>query len=165
MRPISVISIWWRVITSCWVTGEELNELRNKVVPKEVICDGTSTEACAAEVCEELDNKGYLGTLDFSLCYDHIDPKLIIEVLKYIGFPKDMAILLEDVWTRIQRYVIYEGECSTTAYSAGNMIMHGDSFEPFALHIRMAAGEYGQRTKYERVREINIAWYTWTIET
>ena len=59
-----------------------MKKWRNSIVPKEVICDGTSTEACAAEVCEELDNKGYLGTLDFSLCYDHIDPKIIVEVLK-----------------------------------------------------------------------------------
>ena len=52
-----------------------------------------------------------------------------------------MAIRLEDVWTQIQRYVIYEGECSKEAYPAGNMIMQGDSFEPFALHILMAAGK------------------------
>ena len=122
-----------------------MKEWRKRVVPKEVICDGTSTEACAAEVCEELDNKGYLGTLDVALRYDHIDPKLIIEVLNKIGFPKDMAILLEDVWTQIQRYVIYEAECSQKAYPAGNTIMQGASFGPFALHILMAAG--GKWTK------------------
>ena len=59
-----------------------MKEWRKRVVPKEVIGDGTSTEACAAEVCEELDNKGYLGTLDVPLCYDHIDCNLIIEVFK-----------------------------------------------------------------------------------
>ena len=149
LRPISVISIWWRVITSCWVTGEDLKKWRNSIIPKEVVCDGTSTEACAAEVCEELDNKGYLGTLDFSLCYDHIDPKLIVEV-KRMRFPKYMATLLEDVWTQLRRYVIYEGECSKKAYKAGNMIMQGDSFGPFALHILMAAGEIWTKEKMRK---------------
>ena len=58
-----------------------------------------------------------------------------------------MAILLEDVWTQIRRYVIYEGECSKEAYAAGNMIMRGDSFGPFALHILMAAGEIWTKEK------------------
>ena len=30
LRPISVISIWWRIITSCWVTGKDLEQWREK---------------------------------------------------------------------------------------------------------------------------------------
>ena len=73
-----------------------MKEWRGKIVPTEVVYGGTSTETCAAEVIDEFNKKGYLVTLDFSLCYDHIDPKLITDVLK-MGFPEDLANLLENV--------------------------------------------------------------------
>ena len=81
-----------------------------------------------------------MGTLHFSLCYDHIDPKIICEAIRQLGFPADLADLLQEVWTNIERYVIDEGECSKESFKAGQMIMQGDSFGPFALHVLMAAG-------------------------
>ena len=37
--------------------GGRLEGMEEQIVPKEVICDGTSTEACAAEVSAEMDNE------------------------------------------------------------------------------------------------------------
>ena len=93
--------------------------MEGKIIPKEVVYDGTSTEACAAEVIDEFNKRGYLGTLDCSLCYDRIDPKLITDVLNKLGFPEGLANLMENVWTNILRYVSFEEECSEKPYEAG----------------------------------------------
>ena len=84
--------------------------------------------------------EGFLGTLDYSLCYEHIDPRVICEAMKELDIPEDLAALLADVWTNMKRFVIFENECTAEAYEAGKMIMQGDSFGPFALHLLMTAG-------------------------
>ena len=104
-------------------------------MPPEVVTDGQSTEECAAQVNDRFRRLGYLATMDFSLCYDRIEPILITETVVEVDFPEDLAELLEDVWTAIERYVIFEGECSEVPFKAGEMIMQGDSFGPFALRM------------------------------
>ena len=140
LRPISVISVWWRVYTSCWVTSEQITQWKRHYIPKEVVYDGQCTESCAANVFDNFCRLGFLATLDFSLCYDHIDPRLVCDAIKKLGIPGDLAELLEDVWTQIERYVLFEGNCSKAPFEAGEMLMQGDSFGPFALHVLMAAG-------------------------
>ena len=149
LRPISVISTWWRIITGCWVQSEAIAEWKKHYIPEEVIYEGQCTESCAAVVIERYHKRGFLGTLDFSLCYDHIDPKLICEALRKLEIPKNLIDMLEDVWSQIKRYVEYEGECSETPFKAGAMIMQGDSFGPFALHVLMAAGVAWVKEKME----------------
>ncbi len=105
-----------------------------------MIYEGQCTESCAAMVNDRYHRYGYLATLDFSLCYDHIEPEVITEALIKLGFTEDLAELLASVWANIMRYVIFEGECSEKPFPAGEMIMQGDSFGPFALHVLMAAG-------------------------
>ena len=40
--------------------------------------------ACAAEVNDRYFEQGYLCTLDYSLCYEHIDP--ICDAMEQLGF-------------------------------------------------------------------------------
>ena len=153
LRPISVISVWWRIYTGVWVTSGAIAAWKQHHLPPEVIYDGQCTEGCAAQVMDSFKQKGFLGTLDYSLCYDHIDPKLVCQSMIGLGIPADIAELLQDVWTNIHRFVQFEGTCSTEAFDAGKMIMQGDSFGPFALHLLMAAGtRWVDRTANERIR-------------
>ena len=103
-----------------------------------------SAQTAAASLLARVSPTNMVGSslvpCNFSLCYDHIDPQLICESMEQLGIPADLAQLLSNVWTNIRRFVIFDGECSLTAYEAGQMIMQGDSFGPFALHLLMAAG-------------------------
>ena len=65
---------------------------------------------------------------------------VITQSLPQLDFPDDLTAMLEDVWTQITRYVIYEGEVDPEPLAAGEMVMQGDSFGPFALHVLTTAG-------------------------
>ena len=59
---------------------------RGKVVPREVVYDGTSTDSFAAEVNEQFHRERSMWTLDLSLCYDNINPQIITNAMKEFGF-------------------------------------------------------------------------------
>ena len=138
-RPISVSSIWWRVYTTCWITCEELSHWRMHYFPEDVVF-AENAESCGAKVCDKFRELGFLGTLDFSQCYDHVDPRLITEVLKRLHFPSDLADLLQDVWGKLIRYIQWNGHTGAVPLDAGKALMQGDSFGPFALNLLMASG-------------------------
>lgn len=121
-RPISVSSIWWRVYTTCWITCEELSHWRMHYFPEDVVF-AENAKSCGAKVCDKFRELGFLGTLDFSQCYDHVDPRLITEVLKRLHFPSDLADLLQDVWGKLIRYIQWNGHTGAVPLDAGKALM------------------------------------------
>ena len=74
-RQISVFSTWWRIWGSFWATSERMAKWRNEVVQPEIVggAGSQSAEECAAWMLQDYVRAGYAGTLDYSLCYDHME--------------------------------------------------------------------------------------------
>ena len=140
LRPLSIITVWWRIFLSRIMKLDSMEAWRNHYFPEEVVRREWCTESCAAWVFEQFKKLGFLGTLDFSLCYDHIDPKLVVEVIRALGIPEDLCKLVLDVWANIARCIQFDGHNNPEWLWSGCALMQGDSTGPFALHVLMSSG-------------------------
>ena len=91
-RPITVESVWWRCYCSCWVSGPDVAAWRKHYIPPDVVGGkgAKCCEGCATYVTDKFREHGFLGTLDYSLCYDHMDPLLFTGVVQQLKWPEDL---------------------------------------------------------------------------
>ena len=73
LRPITVLSCWWRVWASAWAKGAVRNWMRC-VPPAFAVAHATSTGEVTIDLLDKLMASGYLATLDFSKAFDLLDP-------------------------------------------------------------------------------------------
>jgi len=143
-RPINVASVWWRAWATSWVTGASLAEWRQKHLPEEVIggkgCKGA--EEVAADLLDAFAEYGYLATLDYSLCYDHQDPVVTLEVMRRLQWPTGLISVLEDVWCHQRRWVVWDRHIDPEPLETGVATAQGDPWGPFVLNFWMAAGHW-----------------------
>ena len=104
-RPISVFSTWWRTWLSAWITTTSVAKWRETFLVDYVV-GGTGSkgaEEVLADLCDAFVWLGYIATLDYSLCYDYIDPSVTIQIMERLGWPRGLLAILEDVWKNQKR--------------------------------------------------------------
>jgi len=161
-RPISVASIWWRAWATAWVTGRKVMEWREKHLPKEVIGGKGSkgAEEAGADLLDALHQYGFLGTLDYSLCYDHMDPEVTVAIMEQLGWPSGLTEVLREVWCDQKRWIIWDGHVDPEPLQGGTATPQGDPWGPFALNMWMAAGHWivEEREKEKASQQERATW-------
>eukprot|EP00928_Gymnodinium_smaydae_P014238 TRINITY_DN15187_c0_g1_i4.p1 TRINITY_DN15187_c0_g1~~TRINITY_DN15187_c0_g1_i4.p1 ORF type:complete len:1277 (+),score=95.69 TRINITY_DN15187_c0_g1_i4:1051-4881(+) len=149
VRPISIMSAWWRLWMSAWVVSQSVKAWRQDVIPDEILGNKGSlgSEAGAAWLFQEIAKKGYGGSLDYSACYDSMDPEISVEVMREIGFPNWVLEPMREVWGSASRYICYGGNVEQQAVAAGDATPQGDPWGPLLMAIWMCAGLKNVRKK------------------
>ena len=85
-------------------------------------------------------NEGkFLGSFDYSQCFDYIDPEIAIAHFAHLGLPVDIAKLLASMWTQQARYLQYGGVTSSTPCQAGASTPQGDPWAMLATAVVLLA--------------------------
>ena len=109
MRPITVLSLWWRLWSSAWVQGSELQSWVRRYIPSQFAAvHRVSPDEVAFELMEHLAAHGCLVGLDFTKAYDLLDPFLSCSLLCHLGWPLALVRILEKVWSGVQRWVGFQ---------------------------------------------------------
>ena len=45
-------------------------------------------EDLAAELCDNFNRQGFVGTMNYSMCFDHVCPKIATETMQWLGIPE-----------------------------------------------------------------------------
>ncbi|CAE7568647.1 unnamed protein product [Symbiodinium natans] len=120
MRPISVMSALWRCVSSCIAKDDRV---RGRHILGHL--------ACGYE-------KGMpLASLDYTKCFDHVNPSLVLAILQRAGFPKPLVLMLEHVWN--QRRVLELNNFVGEIVQVTSSIPQGDGLSPMALNVLLSA--------------------------
>ena len=143
MRPICVLSCWWRVLTSAIASHEAIRTWSDQV------CDPTQfgglsgrgvTDALAALSSEfHLSSSKILVSLDYAKCFDNTDPELSLAIMQEAGFPSMVCQMLKHVWCNQQRFLQFEGAVLPCPERVVASLPQGDGLSPLALNILLSA--------------------------
>ena len=141
-RPINVECIWWRIWGTAWVKSQPVAEWRKTNIPEEVLGGAGSkgAEEAGADICDDVAQQGFGGTLDFSLCYDHKHLEVTCELMRRAGWPRRITDLCKTMWSGQRRWLAWNGHVAPEPMEASEAMPQGDPFGPIALNIWMGAG-------------------------
>ena len=100
-RPLSVMSIFWRIYANMWHNSQSCKDWIVANVPAEIGCH--TGAAGSEEIMNELQDvystrNGFLATLDWSQTYDRMDAHATGTFLKQIGWPPKLIRLMTLAW-------------------------------------------------------------------
>ena len=140
LRPIAVLSILWRVISSAVAQHAHTQEWVSNVV------DGAQYGGIHArhlhqglgQLAAPFQSGAVVTALDLQKCFDFVAPGLVCAVMREAGFPPELLAALKHVWTQerfleVGGYVLPLGEQVTEA------MPQGDALAPLALNVLLSA--------------------------
>lgn len=142
LRPIAVCSIWWRLYTSTWSKSQSLRLWRAQNIPPS-IAGGKNmpgAEDLAAELYDNFNRQGFVGTMDYSMCFDHVCPKIATETMQWLGIPETLTKTLCYNWERQKRFLVWQQCTNPEPLHTKLGIPQGDGLSPLALSCLIYAG-------------------------
>ena len=143
LRPITIQSCFRRLWASVLLRSAPMKQWIAQAMPAEVISGcGPKAEAqiAAASVLHGVSVDGYGCTLDFTKCYDSLDPRGTVSLLQAAGLPDSWVNTLSMVWTQQSRWILWSGCVMPDKLQATEATPQGDPWGPLALQLWMAAG-------------------------
>ena len=142
-RPISVASIFWRILAKTWLTGSGLLEWGKRNLHPDVagVAGTLGSEAAAAELLDSFrrGKNAYLGSLDWSAAYDHLSPAANKLFLQGFGWPPDLVQLLTEAWCH-RRWLSYDGHVAEEPLEVADAAPQGCPLAPLILAVWASSG-------------------------
>ena len=140
-RPITVLSIWWRVLMSTWLRRDECRAWTAQVIHPDVAYGcGSDAQVLAAKVLDSYSEAGFLGSLDYTKCFDCLRPDATAQLLQHTGFHHGLAAPAGRMWTNHKRWLSYQGHVAAQPMSCPLAVSQGDHAGPLAAALWLSAG-------------------------
>ena len=136
LRPIAIQCILWRIIASSWTCRSDTRQWVQRWAHPSAQggVAGRSVGQAIDILLQEFAKKDkVLVSLDYSKCFDHVDPKIGIRCLVHLGCPRQIAGPLSAIWLNQRRWLTYNGECLPEAQQVSSSLPQGDSLSPLTL--------------------------------
>ena len=119
LRPIAIMSILWRVVSSAAATHESMQSWVDQV--------GAFQRGAA------------LASLDLAKCFDYVHPELATRVLAEAGFPRILLAAMSHTWTQ-ERFMELGGyDVLRDPQYVSSAMPQGDGLSPLALNVLLSA--------------------------
>lgn len=135
LRPISIASIWWRILQSARFREPHTQQWLQRGIPSWVYggVPGKGAEDAIAPLLVKESQKWILASLDLTKAFDFADPTLAIRVLRHLGMATRTARLLQFAWTHQVRYLQFAGETLSRPSHVRSSLPQGDVFSMLGM--------------------------------
>ena len=140
-RPITVMSVWWRLWSSTLCRSDSLRSWLQSILSSHV--GGVSREDIYENLIEVFDafhKDGFVLTLDYTKAFDCLDSALSCRLLLAHGWPRDLVNLLQAVWQNQSRFVQYDHHTHERPLDASGVQPQGDPWGPLMMSLWVQAG-------------------------
>jgi hypothetical protein len=86
LRPITVLSCWYRIWASAWIKNSLKDWMRIHVPAHFAVAHATACGQVAVDLLDNLMSAGYLASLDYSKAFDLLDPLVTRSLLLHLGW-------------------------------------------------------------------------------
>ena len=142
LRPISVLSAWWRLFEGSSLQTPMFQEWR-KNIGVEGVAYREAAERVAAKASMDLQELGFLGAMDYSKAYDKMDPWISGRAMEETGIPGSLVRTLLKVWRNQERWVQFDGQLGKEALHTAMAHPQGGPWGPAVMQLWMA-GEHSE---------------------
>ena len=140
LRPISIMSCFWRVFISAKMKGPEMsNWYDSSLAVQQYGCrrKRDSVQALTPLAVAWAQNH-ILGSLDLSQAFDRIRPSLAVDFLFHSGFPSKFGRAIRSLWQTQTRCLQYLQNSSRDLARVTESIPQGCPFSPWTLNVILA---------------------------
>eukprot|EP00972_Heterocapsa_arctica_P049000 7216877-Heterocapsa_arctica.AAC.1 len=154
-RPISVMSIWWRLWATTWVRSEPVTEWRRAYLKEEIagVQGAPGSEECAAELCEAFAHDGYIVSLDYSLAFDTMSPGVTVAAMDQLHWPKEVSLVLASVWGKQRRWLQWQGHTHQEPLLVTGSLPQGDPWCPLVMAMWMQSAACTVQKQVDEARK------------
>ena len=140
LRPITIMSVWWRVVGSCFATHETVQRWLGQIVDESQVggLRHRSLHMGIGSICESFEEGSAIASLDYQKCFDSVSPDLACDVLAEAGLPEPVLTALRCMW-RQTRFLELSGYTSESGEVVHTSLPQGDAISPLALNVLLAA--------------------------
>ncbi|CAE7729929.1 unnamed protein product, partial [Symbiodinium necroappetens] len=140
LRPITIMSVWWRVVGSCFATHEAVQRWLGQIVDESQVggLRHRSLHMGIGSICESFEEGLAIASLDYQKCFDSVSPDLACDVLAEAGLPGPVLTALRCMW-RQTRFLELSGYTSESGEVVHTSLPQGDAISPLALNVLLAA--------------------------
>ena len=152
LRPITILSIWWRLWMSTLLQTPEVKAWVSQHVPCEfAVGHNIPTERVAFELLDRFCRDKGLLTLDYSKAFDRLHPQVTLSLLRKLGWPENLVNLVKVVgcvWSNQRRWVHWKSEvCPTPLVSSA--MPQGDPAGPLIMTLWIISGRQFVQSQVE----------------
>ena len=137
LRPISVLSIWYRCLTSATMRKPPTQTWLQNVAP--AACHGgikgRSVTTAIASVLSDLEEGAAALALDYQKCFDMLHPELVLNHLELHRWPPQLLTLFRHAWCGQQRWLELGHLCMDSPVPVGSSMPQGDPASPLGLIV------------------------------
>ena len=139
LRPISVLSIWWRLFSSCIARSVECREWQLEWRPR--FAHGGFPEHGVHTALLDLEasyrNLGILVSLDLAKGFDYLQPEIALECMARLGFPEELRHVLASVWSSQSRWIGIGQHFDPEPQRVHSSLPQRDALAPLAFNAVM----------------------------
>ena len=141
-RPVSILSIWWRAWSACWLRSQWVSSWSSAMFPRTIaggLPGALGPEVMAALIDVALEEK---VALDFRHAFDSVDLALMRQVTERILPPscRTWTRLLFHQWEHLQKRFSLGGHVHPESLKAPCGLPQGDPASPLMMTLLLRVG-------------------------
>ena len=137
LRPICVITCFYRIWASARARSRDTKNWATTWLPPEA-WGGVANVTCyqaVGSLLDKLHDNAYLGSFDYSLVFDHMNPYIVTSLFKHTGMPPGISKLIYEIWGTQRRWLHLYDAVPTTPASVTTCVPQGDAWAMLAMAI------------------------------
>ena len=143
VRPITILSVWWRLFCSAWLKRDITSNWLKHILHKDVVYGkGSDAQVGAATVLQHFQQYGYMCSLDYTKCFDLLRPVASKQLLDASGCCPHMSTLCVQMWSKHVRWPSWNGFLGNNPLDTkGLSIPQGDPLGPMLAALWLSSGQ------------------------
>lgn len=140
LRPIAIMSILWRVVSSAAATHESMQSWVDQVVEPGQFggIRARHLHQGLGKLSGAFQRGAALTSLDLAKCFDYVHPALATRILAEAGFPRILLAAMSHAWTQ-ERFMELGGYVLRSPQNVDSAMPQGDGLSPLALNVLLSA--------------------------
>ena len=140
LRPISLLSGWWRVYCRARLSGiQEQSWLERHLMGDQAGGrKNRSSQAAFVQLAECFATKKFIASLDYAKAFDHTSPDLACQTLQWLGCPSRLVEGILRLWGNQVRHISWNHSILSRPQHVGSSMPQGDSLSPRVLNLILA---------------------------
>ena len=137
MRPIAVMSVWYRMYTGALLRTSQAQDWINSVLdPVQHGCRQKHDCLQAVVPLASAQAQGhFIWSLDLSQAFDRLRPEVALSSLTHFGFPSLLANAFQKIWSSQRRVLQWQGESFPVPCHVASSVPQGDPLSPWAMNV------------------------------